>query len=86
MIFGIVLLILGGYLLFTGGLPVRNFRIYSFSSLGGIWARLAGLMIWLGVFYNWLPVDIPYGGTVFYGSALVLLIIALVKELSGSIR
>jgi len=87
MLFGIFLAILGGYLLIGGSLPIRGSK-YSFdpTSFSNIWARLSGLLIWLGLFRRVLPFEIPYGAIIFYCLALVLLIIAIVKELSDPVR
>ncbi len=85
--FGILLAILGGLLLFTGSVPVGRFwRTYNFSAVGNIWARLSGLMIYAGLFTVIFDVGIPYRAVVFFGGALLLLVVAMLKELSGPIR
>ena len=87
MLFGIFIAILGGYLLIGGSLPIRGSR-YSFdpSSINHIWARLSGLLIWIGLFQGVLPFEIPYGAVIFYILAIVMLIIAILKELSSPVR
>jgi len=86
MIFSLLLLALACYLLFTGSVPVgRSWRSYGFSGLGNLWARLSGLAIFIGLFQAWF-LDITYGSIIFFGLALLLLIVAMLKELSGTVR
>jgi len=85
LVFGVLLIILGCYLLFTGSVPVgRTWKVYGFSGLGNIWARLSGLAIMLGLFQGWF-LSIQYGSVIFFSAALLLLFIAMLKEFSGPV-
>ncbi|MCF7810740.1 hypothetical protein K9N50_07095 [bacterium] len=87
MIFAAFMAILGGFLFIGGCLPIRGGRYtFNMTSMSNLWARLSGLLILLGLFHNILPFDIPYGAIIFYTLGLIVLLIALIKELSAPIR
>jgi hypothetical protein len=84
----LIIAILGGYLLISGSLPIRGSKyvFFDLTSLNNIWARLSGLLIWIGLFQGVLPFEIPYGAVIFYVLALLVLVIAIMKELSTPVR
>jgi len=91
MLFGIFIVVLGFYLLISGSLPTGKFpllfgNILNFRSRGSIFARLAGLLILIAYFDPLGSSGIPYLRIVLFIAALLLILIAMISELSSSVK
>ncbi len=91
MLFGIFIVALGFYLLITGSIPIGRFpgffgNILNFRSRGSIFARLAGLSILTAYFEPLGSIGIPYLRIVLFIVSLLLILMAMISELSGSVR